>query len=76
MINVEDVAVVKRGVLQTFFNYGTMTIETAGEEKNFSFPNTPNPDFYRRIVIKAHEEAIERLGKMGSAGRVEAATRP
>jgi hypothetical protein len=70
MINVEDVSVVKRGILQTFFNYGTMTIETAGEEENFAFPNTPKPDDYRRIVINAHEEAIERVGHMGPVQRV------
>ncbi|MDB5182558.1 MAG: hypothetical protein JWO47_342 [Candidatus Saccharibacteria bacterium] len=73
MINVEDVSVTKKGILQTFFNYGTMTIETAGEEENFTFPNTPNPDFYRRTVINCHERAIERIGRLGSAQRVELA---
>ena len=71
MINVEDVAVIRKGILQTLFNYGTMTIETAGEEENFAFPNTPNPDKYRKIVINLHEQMIERIGKMGSAQRVE-----
>jgi uncharacterized membrane protein YdbT with pleckstrin-like domain len=32
MINVEDVSVSKHGILQTLFDYGTMTIETAGEQ--------------------------------------------
>jgi hypothetical protein len=70
MINVEDVTVVKRGILQTFFDYGLLQIETAGEKDNFSFPNTPNPDKYRRMVINAHEKAIERVGEMGSVQRV------
>jgi len=73
MINVEDVSVTKKGILQTIFNYGTMTIETAGEEDNFTFPNTPNPDDYRGMVINAHEKAIERVGRMGSTQRVEIA---
>ncbi|CAN5421025.1 hypothetical protein BH10PAT3_BH10PAT3_0960 [soil metagenome] len=71
MINVEDVTVTKRGILQIIFDYGMMSIETAGEKENFAFPNTPNPDDYRRIVISCHEKAIERIGNMGSAQRVE-----
>jgi hypothetical protein len=71
MINVEDVTVIKRGILQTLFDYGMMSIETAGEKENFAFPNTPEPDVYRRIVINAHEQAIDRVGNMGSAQRVE-----
>ena len=71
MLNVEDVTVIKKGILQTFFDYGTMTTETAGEEENFIFVNTPTPDKYRRMVINAHEDAIERIGRMGSAQRVE-----
>jgi membrane protein YdbS with pleckstrin-like domain len=71
MINVEDVSVVRKGILQTLFNYGTMTIETAGEQQNFVFLNTPTPDEYRKIVINAHEQSIERIGKLGSLQRVE-----
>lgn len=76
MINVEDVTVIKKGILQTFFDYGTMTTQTAGEQENFIFLNTPTPDLYRRIVINAHEEAINTLGKIGTATKIEAATRP
>ena len=71
IINVEDVTVIKKGILQTLFDYGTMIIETAGEQENFSFPNTPTPDKYRRIVINNHEDAIERIGRMGSAQRIQ-----
>lgn len=70
MINVEDVTVIKRGILQSLFNYGMLQIETAGEKANFSFPNTPDPDKYRRMVINAHEKAIERVGQMGPVQRV------
>lgn len=50
-------------------NYGMLTIQTAGEQDNFAFINTPNPDQYRRIVINAHERAIERIGQMGPGQR-------
>lgn len=71
MINVEDVTVTKRGILQSIFDYGNLQIETAGEKDNFNFSNTPDPDTYRRIVINAHERAIERVGTMGSGQRVQ-----
>jgi len=73
MLNVEDVSVVKKGILPTVFDYGTMTIETAGEAENFVFVSTPTPDKYRRMVINAHEVAINRIGQMGAGQRVEVA---
>ena len=73
MINIEDVSVTKRGILPTMFNFGVLTIETAGEEENFVFLSTPKPDDYRRIVINCHERAIERIGQMGPGQRVEIA---
>jgi hypothetical protein len=71
MINVEDVTVLKKGIFQTAFNYGTISIETAGEKDNFTFIYTPSPDIYRRMVINAHEDAIEHIGRMGPIQRVE-----
>lgn len=73
MINVEDVTVIKRGILQTIFNYGTLTTETAGEQDNFVFINTPTPDIYRRMIINAHEAAIEALGSAGVTQKVHIA---
>ena len=71
MINVEDVSVVKNGILQTFLDYGTLNIQTAGEMENFNFVNTPHPNEYRRYIIEAHEAAIENVGQMGAVQRVE-----
>jgi len=71
MINVEDVSVVKNGILQTFLDYGTLSIQTAGEMDNFNFINTPRPNEYRRYIIQAHEAAIEHVGQMGPVQRTE-----
>lgn len=70
VINVEDVSVVKKGLVQTLLNYGTLGIQTAGATENFSFTNTPTPDDYRRYIIRAHEEAIAKAGQLGSSQRV------
>lgn len=73
MINVEDVTVIKHGILQTLLNYGTLQIQTAGETDNFNFLNTPTPDVYRRFIIRAHEIAIEEVGERGPVQRTEIA---
>lgn len=71
MINVEDVSVTKNGILQTFLDFGTLSIQTAGEVDNFNFINTPHPNVYRRYIIEAHERAIENVGRMGPVQRTE-----
>lgn len=61
MANVEDVTAHQKGILQTFFNYGRVHIETAGEQNNYDFIYCPNPNAYakaiqdaRVVFIKAH----------------------
>jgi len=73
MINVEDVTVHRRGILQTILNYGSIVIQTAGELENFNFTYTPGPDEYRRYIIEAHEAAIARTASMGTVQKVEIA---
>ena len=55
MSNVEDVSAEQRGVLATVFNYGTLTVQTAGEEDNFIFSMCPNPNKLADKVIEARQ---------------------
>ncbi len=55
--NIEDVTASKKGVFSTFLNYGTLNIETAGEQINFIFNYCPKPDFYARQILEAREQA-------------------
>lgn len=64
MINVEDVSVRKEGILPTLLNYGSLSVQTAGETENFNFTNTPDPNTLRRYIIEAHEDAVARAGQM------------
>jgi hypothetical protein len=73
MINIEDVSVRKKGILQTLLNYGTLNVQTAGELENFNFTNAPTPDSYRRYIIQAHEAAVAKTAQMGPMQRVEVA---
>lgn len=58
MHNVEDVTAQQRGVLQTFFNYGTLTIETAGEQNNFTFIYCPNPNAYAKAILDSRQQFV------------------
>lgn len=40
---IQDVSARQRGVLQTFFGYGDVFVQTAGTEPNFEFQAVPDP---------------------------------
>ncbi len=60
LAKIQDVSVDQKGLLQLFFNYGTIEIETAGEAANFKFPYAENPNKIAKIIIEAHEDYIRR----------------
>lgn len=53
MENVEDVTAHQKGILQTFFNYGRVHIETPGEQNNYDFIYCPNPNAYAKAIQDA-----------------------
>lgn len=55
MSNVEDVNEEQRGVLSSIFNYGTLTVQTAGTEDNFVFTLCPNPTALADKIIEARQ---------------------
>lgn len=59
MANVEDVTSVQQGFFATIFHYGTLKIETAGEQANFHFTYTPNSGAVAKQVLEARERFIE-----------------
>jgi hypothetical protein len=59
MSNVEDVNVQENGFLPTILNFGTLTVETAGEEDNFIFPMCPSPNHYAEIILEARQKYAE-----------------
>lgn len=49
--NIEDVTYSTGGVLQTMFNFGSITIQTAAEQREFEFDGVPNPaEVYDKIT--------------------------
>jgi hypothetical protein len=55
MSNVEDVNEEQRGILASLFNYGTLTVQTAGTEENFVFTLCPNPARLADKIIDARQ---------------------
>lgn len=53
MENVEDVTSEQHGIFPTLFNYGTLKVETAGEQNNFIFKYCPNPNAYAKALQDA-----------------------
>jgi hypothetical protein len=56
MSNLEDVSSEQRGILPTMFNYGTLTVQTAGEQDNFIFPFCPRPNHYAEEMLEARQK--------------------
>jgi uncharacterized membrane protein YdbT with pleckstrin-like domain len=65
MSNVEDVTADQHGFLPTFFGYGTLTVETAGEMENFIFPYCPNPNKFADQILDARQAYANKLREEG-----------
>lgn len=57
---VQDVTVSQVGVLPRIFKYGTITIETAGEQEDCIFTFAPNPYEHSRTIMDLHEKAAAK----------------
>jgi hypothetical protein len=66
LANVEDVTSEQRGVFANMFNFGTLKIETAGEQANFIFQLCPHPNRVARIILDAKDDFIRTTGQTGS----------
>jgi hypothetical protein len=62
LLRVQDVSSHRRGLMQTFFHYGTVFVETAADLPNFQMPNLPNPDKIANEILKLHEELAKTTG--------------
>lgn len=62
---IEDVSPKMIGFFSTFFNYGDIFIQTAGEQREFDFMKVPRPDqVAQRILEEVRVEEGEEPGKV------------
>jgi hypothetical protein len=66
LANVEDVTSEQRGLFASWLNFGTLKIETAGEQENFIFTLCPHPNRVAKIILDAKDDFIQKTGKAGS----------
>ncbi len=60
LLRVQDVTVRMQGPYQTFFQYGTVYVETAGEAPNFTMRNLPKPMHVANTIVELHNELIDQ----------------
>lgn len=60
--DVQDVTVRQEGVTARLFNYGTIVIETAGEQDNYDFTYVPDPYEKAKLIVGSHEVNLTRYG--------------
>jgi len=66
LANVEDVTSEQQGIFASIFNYGTLKIETAGEQANFTFSFCPNPHRVAKIILDSKDDFLRNTGQTGS----------
>ncbi|MBI5816817.1 MAG: PH domain-containing protein [Candidatus Yonathbacteria bacterium] len=57
---IQDITVEVSGVIPTFFSFGDIHIQTAGEVPEISVKSIPDPHKVREIVSRAQDEAIDK----------------
>lgn len=60
--DVQDVTVNQNNIFARIFNYGTLVIETAGEQNNYIFSYVPRPASASNLIIEAHESYVAKYG--------------
>lgn len=60
--DLQDVTVTQHGLFAHIFNYGTLVIETAGEQQNYTFTYVPSPYEAAKTLIGLHEKNIAQFG--------------
>lgn len=60
--DVQDVTVKQQGIWAHIFNYGTLTVETAGEQSNYTFTFVPEPYNVSKDLVGSHEADVALHG--------------
>jgi hypothetical protein len=60
--DVQDVTVSQKGLFSRIFQYGTLVIETAGEQQNYTFTFVPQPYECAQAIVGSHESNLRKYG--------------
>ena len=57
---IQDITIKMEGLLPTFFNYGTVVVQTAGVIPEFKFEQIPNPERVKDEIIKLYDRFVKQ----------------
>lgn len=60
--DVQDISVYQNGFFPRILNFGSIVIETAGEQSNLNFTYVADPYAQSKIIVGAHEENLKLYG--------------
>lgn len=63
LASVQDVTSEVKGLIHTFFDYGMVYVQTAGETERFAFKDIDHPEQIREMILKLVEEDKKRHAK-------------
>lgn len=75
ILKVQDVTAEVKGKTQTFLDFGYVHVQTAAESQRFVFSQVPQPRTVAKIIMKVHDEAVQKAGvqeKVEAANVLEA----
>lgn len=61
---IQDISMNKDGLLQTIFNFGTITVVISGVSQALTLNHIPNPDYHFRKMIQSRQEYIANLASL------------
>ena len=72
LLRVQDVSSKVEGFFPTFFTYGDVLVETAGEKvETFLLKDIANPQKFSAMVLEMHDELIERESRQSQVSEGE-----
>jgi hypothetical protein len=63
LISIQDVTSEINGLLRTFFDFGDVHIQTAGERARFEFKDIPDPEGVKQRILQLVEQDKKRHGR-------------
>ena len=63
---IQDIKVETIGILASLLNFGTISIQSAGEAKEFLITFIPNPTGIKDLVFKLHDEIVAQTKQSGA----------
>lgn len=61
--SIQDISVKSSGIIQSYFNFGNIDIQTAGASQHFTFEEVPNPIEIKDKIMDAANVYVQRLKK-------------